>query len=612
MRSSPLLLAALVAACGPPPPEPPHVLWSADSLSLDNPFPDPRFVTDAGVQLRPNWYRPFLPRTALTARLRGLFDGATAQATELTGFGNFAPVLLRTSEPVDATTLAGRFARLAKRDGQWVVLEREADVKVMTDVFLGAAKTATDLPHYLFVRPHVAFLGEGALVLLKGVKTKTGTPLGRGADWDATKPAVKDLAAALGVPEADVLFVLPQRPVDPRPGHRALAAFVKTTQPVVTIPPRAVTNDAILGRWDVLDANQYPQLAPWLDAHFTRASPHVGRVVVGTVGLRDARGDNGRFRANTFTAPQDAPPVDVRFVVTVPAGSKPTGGWRTVIGAHGLNSRNTPQVGNDEAFCVELAEVFAAQGLACLGIDAPNHGPRGNFLDFFDPKNLGALRDRFRQMHFDLLQLAQTAPSIDVDGDGSGDLSPRLTYFGQSMGGIMGAGVVPFMDRVEAAVLNVPGGGLSNILTGKGVVDNVALLVVANTELTYGSVEADAVLPVFRAIAQLFVDEGDGVVLAQGAPRSQAVLVQEALGDQTVPNDTTEDLAATLETTVLDAPKTGDAPLRLLSRIDLARHLSAAEAQRTDPHDAFWKAAPVRAQTVEFLQSFGRRVDTVP
>ncbi len=612
MRPLLVVLTAALTACGPPPPEPPHVLWSDDVQSLDNPFPDARFVTDAGVQLRANWYRPFLPRTALTARLRALFDGATAQATELRGFGNFAPVLLRTSEPVDPASLPGHFARLEKREGQWQLVEREVDVKVMSDAFLGAAKTAPDLPHYLFVRPRRALVDEGALVVLRGVKTASGALLGRGAAWDATKPAVKELAAALGVREADVLFVLPLRPVDPRPGYRALAAFAKTTQPPVMIPPRAVTNGAVLGRWDAQDPNQHGQLSPWLDAHFARSSPHVGAVVVGTVGLRDARGENGRFRPNTLTAPQDAPVVPVRFVVTVPTGPKPTGGWRTVIGAHGMNSRNTPEVGNDEAFCVELAELFAAQGFACLGIDAPNHGPRGPFLDFFDPKNLGALRDRFRQMHFDLMQLAHAAPTIDVDGDGQGDLSERLTYFGQSMGGIMGSGAVPFMDRVEAAVLNVPGGGLANILTGKGVVDSVALLVVANTELSYGSVEADAVLPVFRAVAQLFVDEGDGVVLARGAPASQAVLVQEALGDQTVPNDTTEDLAVAFDATPLEQARAGEVALRLLSRIDLARHLSPADAARTDPHDAFWKAEPVRTQTLEFLRSFGRRVDTVP
>lgn len=588
------------------------MLWSQDAQSLDNPFPDPRFITDAGVQLRAGWYRPFLPRKALTTRLRALFDGAATQAAELAGFGNFGPVLLRTSEPVDPATLPGRFARLAKRDGQWVVVERDADVKVMTDVYLGEAKTAADMPHYLFVRPHVALVEEGALVLLEGLKTAAGVPFGRGADWSATKPDVQGLAAALGVKEAAIHFVLPLRPVDPRPLLRTLAAYAKTTQPAVTIPARAVTNGAVLGRWDVTDPNQHAQLAPWLDTSLAGRSPHVGTVVVGTVGLRDARGENGRFRPTTATAPQDAPVVPVRFVLTVPAGPKPPGGWRVVLGAHGLQSRNTPQVGDDDAFCVELAEVFAARGFGCLGIDAPNHGPRGNFIEFFDPSNLGALRDRFRQMHFDLLQLAQAAPSLDVDGDGSGDVAPTLGYFGNSLGGIMGGGVVPYLDRVEAAVLNVPGGGLSNILTGKGVVDSVALLVVANTELVYGSAEADAVLPVFRTVAQLFVDEGDGVVLSVGAPQAQAVLIQEALGDQTVPNDTTEDLAGSYGVRLLEQPVAGDAPLRALTRIDVTRHWTPAQVQQTDPHDAFWKIAPVRAEALDFLASAGKRVDTVP
>ena len=40
--------------------EPPHLLWSADAQSLDNPFPDTRLITATGVALRADFYKPFM------------------------------------------------------------------------------------------------------------------------------------------------------------------------------------------------------------------------------------------------------------------------------------------------------------------------------------------------------------------------------------------------------------------------------------------------------------------------------------------------------------------------------------------------------------------------
>ena len=107
-----LVLALVLAGCSRAP-EPAHLLWSEDVNALENPFPDQRFVQSDGVHLRPGWYTPFL--SGLTAGLKTYFDKVSGEAeAEISGIGNFGPVLLRTSEPVDPSTLAGTVARLKK------------------------------------------------------------------------------------------------------------------------------------------------------------------------------------------------------------------------------------------------------------------------------------------------------------------------------------------------------------------------------------------------------------------------------------------------------------------------------------------------------------------
>ena len=103
------------------------------------------------------------------------------------------------------------------------------------------------------------------------------------------------------------------------------------------------------------------------------------------------------------------------------------------------------------------------QGIACAAIDAPSHGSRGSAFDFFEIVNLAKARENFRQMAVDQMQLVRAMPGFDVDGDGSGDFTTEAAYFGNSLGSIMGANAAAADPRIKTAVLNVPGGGLSNI-----------------------------------------------------------------------------------------------------------------------------------------------------
>lgn len=596
-------------------PEGPHLLWVDDAQSLENPFPDARI---AGF--RTDFYRPFMLPKAITGKTKTFFKAyATAAATELTGFGNFGPVLLRTSVPVDPASLAGTVARLRKTATGYEVLEKALVVEHSTDVLKGTGKSlalpdggTAEFPEFFLARPGVPLPegDDGLLVVLKGIRTKAGEPFVRGRAWDAAKPDLKAAAVALGVAEADVLIALPLKGTPVTAELKSLASWVDTAAglPAVTVPAKAMApfgnTTRPVGVWTNAD-NDWSIIQAWLHkAPFGTPASSVGRVVVGELAARDLR-SSGTWKKEWIADPSLAPVVPLPFVLSVPVGPKPAGGWPTVVSAHGLGGRNLPASGDPDSYCLEHAQLLAAEGLACLGIDAPSHGLRGNLIEFFEVDQLAFIRDKFREMTFDLLQVCRAAPQIDVDGDGQGDLNPDLGFLGNSLGGIMGSAFVPVAPRIKYAVLNVPGGGLSNILVSDDIRDRIGLLIVAKTDGAFGTLEYYSSFMIFRAVAQPFLEPADPVNLAKALPKERAVLVQEGIGDIVIPNFTTENLAAAMKLSVPTAAMTSATPLQVLSHEDPAKYLPPAEAKVFNGHNVFGSFAPVRSQAMKFLSSKG-------
>jgi len=606
-------LSLFLLACGPAPVEPPHFLWTADAQSLENPFPDERLLVDGALTLRPKWYQPFLPPKALTAKSAQYFNKVGAQAVRsVTSLSNFGGVLVRGSEPLDPDSLQGSVARLVKDGAGWRVLERTVTVQHPRDVLAARGHALPEgYPEFLFARPSIPLPEgqEGLLVVLRGPKTVSGAAFGRGSEWAATKPALAPIAAALGVPAADVLLALPEHAGDITSAPRALATWAEANPAAVTIPAHGLVPDENngtrpAGTWHPTDPD-WSVLSPWLEKHaFARPATHVGTVVIGELAAHDLR-ENTLIRADWLADPSLAPVVPLRFVLTLPAGARPAGGWPLVMGQHGVGGRNTPRIGNTEGYCLEWAEALARRGLGCIGIDAPNHGGRGNFASFFSIDDLPALRDRFREMTFDLLQVERAAITLDVDADGTPDVAPKLRYFGNSMGAIMGGGFVPVANRISSAVLNVPGGGLSNLVMSRNLQDLIGLLIVAQTDITFDSTEYLAAFPLFRVAAQPFFDPGDPINFAQALSPDLAVLQQTGLGDTIIPFDTSVDLAAALH---LDpaAAATGTAALHAFMKVDPAQYLPADQVADYNGHNVMWDFGPVREQALQFLESDGR------
>lgn len=611
-----LLLGAFLAsvACTPPV-EPPHFLWSSDAQSLDNPFPDERSLASGKLALRPRWYQPFLPRAAQTAAATAYFKAVAAQAErEVSAVGAFGATLLLASEPLEAASLEGTAARLVRGDdGTWSVLERTVSVEhARAALEARGVPFPEDFPHFAFVRPAVPLPEgrEGLLVMLRGARTSAGAALGRGAEWNTNQAGLaKAAAATLEVPEADVLLVLPQRAGEVSAVLRSLSAWATANPPAVTFPSKAVVSDGTgarpVGRWAATDAD-WNTLSPYLATHgFSRPPTHVGRVLLGELAARDLR-ERGVFKAEWLGDPSSAPVVPLRFVMTVPTGLEPAGGWPMVMTQHGVGGRNTPREGDSTSFCLNLAEALAARGLGCIGVDAPDHGSRGAFTNFFGVDDLPALRDRFRQMTFDLLQVEAAVVTIDVDGDGTPDVNPKVRYFGNSLGSIMGASFLPMSNRVSTAMLNVPGAGLSNLITSPNLQDLIGLQIAAQTGVGFDTPEYLASFPLFRAIAQPFFDPGDPINTARGVRPEVAVLVQAGRGDRIIPLQTSVDLAR-----AMGLPDQAEGVTRrAFTIVDPARYLPAAEVSRYNGHNVMWDFEPVREQALRFLASDGAELTT--
>lgn len=612
------LAAVLAFACSPPrsmPPEqdPPRVLFSADPLSLDNPLPDLRLLDAGGSALRPEWYRPFLAPKAITARMKTFLDQWTDHARDIEGIGNFGATLLPLSEPVDRNSLNGIASRLRRTPSGYEVLEANVAVEHSRDALAAStAEVPADFPEFLVVRPSVPLPDgeDGMLVIRRGLKTQGGELFGRGLayrDAPGSAEAIAQAAQTLGIAQDEVLLTLPLRAARGTDKLRSLAQWtLDAAAPAWTIPPHGTvpegTAERLVGRWAATDAD-WGRVDTLLTRWSTFGNPadDVGQVIAGSFKARDPRQD-GVWNTKWIEDPSTAPEVDLDFMLTLPKGPRPEVGWKVVIGAHGIGGRNTLATSGSAGFCMQVAEILAERGLGCLGIDAPSHGTRGNSIDFFAVEDMRKVRENFRQAAFDFFQLARLATVLDVDGDAQPDLSPDLGFFGNSLGAIMGANFVSTSPPLKYAVLNVPGGGLANILLGDSIRDKVGLLFVAETGITFQSPEYLGAFAMIRGVAQMFLEESDPVNVGQALKDGAVtVLVQQGLRDQTIPNFTTDNLAAAIGLEEATGDLSGR-PIRAHVRVDPA---AFGRPESFDGHNVFWYIPAARTQVLSFLESGG-------
>ncbi|CAM2006261.1 hypothetical protein [Acanthopleuribacter pedis] len=191
-----------------------------------------------------------------------------------------------------------------------------------------------------------------------------------------------------------------------------------------------------------------------------------------------------------------------------------------------------------------IFEVDASGNVVQQGDGIPD--PSGsNFINLGIPR---MTRDNALQTLSDQFVLTQMIQSgnADFNGDGQPELGTNVSFVGQSLGALFGTVFATMQEGLNTAVLNVPGGRLSGILTRSQSISPGVNAGLAAQGIATGSADYN----LFFLIFQTVLDDADPMNYATQTlnaglkPGGQApnILLQEAFEDQVIPNTATADL----------------------------------------------------------------------
>jgi pimeloyl-ACP methyl ester carboxylesterase len=333
--------------------------------------------------------------------------------------------------------------------------------------------------------------------------------------------------------------------------------------------------------------------------------------------------------ANPFPLQQSAQTVPL--LVTIPNANsgktKPAAGWPIVIFQHGITRNRTD--------ALAVAGGLAQAGFAVISMDLPLHGltdPTNPFfhnqlltgspaaalitgertfdLDlennstgaagpdgkidasgtyFINLPSLLTSRDNLREGVADLLELRSAIPAI-LGNDGTPLFdSARVGFLGQSLGSIEGTSFMALAQTpntfVQNAVLNVPGGGITNLLLGSPTFAPEILAGLAAQGIQPGTATFNS----FLLATQTVIDSGDPINYAFAAANKN-ILVQEVVGGSApLAGDTTAAVCSTcfdqngnwlpdqvIPNSVAGAPLSGTEPL--IAALGLAKINSTTQS----------------------------------
>jgi len=196
--------------------------------------------------------------------------------------------------------------------------------------------------------------------------------------------------------------------------------------------------------------------------------------------------------------------------------------------------------------------------------------------------------------------LVKSVGTLDLNADTVADFDAANIHFaGQSLGGIAGTTLAAQnLPAIKSAYLNVPGGGIANL-----IVESVSLAPRVNAGLAAsGLTPGTSLYAQFFRDAQTLVDAGDPVNYAAAAATARPVLFTQVVNDTVVPNTATQRLvaatAATRESTAgLKAVAAGNAKW--------VHFLSGSHSSLLDPTASLAVTTEMQSQAVSLVVAGG-------
>jgi predicted esterase len=300
-----------------------------------------------------------------------------------------------------------------------------------------------------------------AAVITRKVRGADGKPLGSPAAFEETKlptpsanPDVEKARAlhapvyayleTLGVNRADVAAMTVFTTQDPCDGMRRIRDWLQDDLNLPQPVPAGFKHIGASGSYHRYEGTFTTKM-------FQKGSPPY------------MNSDSGYFIFDGDGDPVPQRDEEVRFALTVPAGTSPAGGWPFIQYVHGTGGDY------DSFISIGHAENLAQEGLAMISFDQPLHGARntGNWdesITTFNVQNLPAMRDNFRQGALDSVVLLRmmkkmTVPSsVSHTGTAIAFNSQKTYFFGHSQGGLTGPLFVAVEPGIYAALFSEGGG----------------------------------------------------------------------------------------------------------------------------------------------------------
>lgn len=284
-------------------------------------------------------------------------------------------------------------------------------------------------------------------------------------------------------------------------------------------------------------------------------------------------GQTARASASTttcFPVPVVRSTQRIPMLVTVPNANsgktRPANGWPVVIYQHGITS--------DRSTLLAVAPALAAAGFVAVAIDLPLHGlspghplrgeavgaqertfdldlannttrapgPDGTAdasgTHYLNLSSLLTARDNLRQSVADHFTLVESLANLDLDGNPSALAADhidetRVSYLGISQGSIVGTTTLAFEDKIGAASLSVPGGGIAKLLDASKSFGPVVAAGLAAAGVEEGTDNFETYL----RFAQHLVDPADPINHITSALAKHNVHLTKVAGDLVVPNN---------------------------------------------------------------------------